>query len=1228
MADTVIQSLNGASMSVSGNYLYLLTTGQLNIYNVSNPANTTLVGSVSLNGSYTGSSITSNLAIVGNYAYVVSTGPDLYVVNITNPTDPTISSTTTAHLTSPVAISVINGDAYISDFSGNDIAIFNVNNPASPTYVTSLSTGASSNPAGSAIEGQYLYVAESGTNAISVINISNPASPSITGTISGVTSYPNNVAVNGLYLYVNGYNGNNFQIYYLGGTYTQSLQAGATETSTLQVDQNANITGNESINGGIAVAGNAELGANLGLIGGATIQGSTILSGGTNQLAVPAAPTVTPTGTTGSTSYSYTVAAVNAYGGETPASSAGSTTTGNATLSYGNYNAISWSSVSGASSYDIYRTVGGGTTGLIGTSNTTTFNDIGFSGSGTSSPVFNTTNQLNVSGSALIATPTNTTTAFQIQNSSGASVLNQSTTSFSGISGDVSSWSNSPNQLPQELDHNASVTYNGYLYSIGGWNGTTAVANVYYASLNSNGSVNAWSSTTSLTSGGAALDYISAFAYNGYMYVIGGSTSTNNCGSGVTTVYYDTINGGGTLGATWSSTSTLLQSLCGGSIVVNNGYVYYFGGNHSSSPVANVEKAAINVGGTLGAWAYSTALPQSIDVESSVTYNNYVYILGGYNGSSVLNTVYYTTINGATLGGTWTTSPITLPLDLGWSTADVNNGYVYIFGGSSDSYDINSVYYTSFNSNGSINNWTTSSSVIPTSISSSSSSVNNNYVYLVGGYDNNTGVHFSNVYYSSLPTITTLGQGTTTLNSALSTTSTVNIQNTANSNSEFNINDSVGANVLNVSTSTNTLNLNGNINLVQTNGPTTAPSGTIASGSGLNVTGGGDPYQYVVSYVTASGQTNAGPSSSGITTTSGNQAIDLSNIPISPSPLVIGRDVYRTTSSENWLYYFVTYIPDNTTTTYVDNIPDSQLGYIAPGTNQSANFQVNGSTILISDPNSDSVGLGQGAIASNQSYNNTGIGINALTGTESGYDNTAVGASALASGYSGYQNAALGVNALESNNNDQNAAVGVNALQDNWYGQNSALGYSALGNSTFSGGDTAVGWEALNSLTTGSGDTSLGSGSDVLSSGLSNSTAIGISAAIGSSDSIILGAINGVNGATNSTNVGIGTTNPENLLSVSSAAYSAGTAGTAGVSSTTVTGSGTTWTSALIGDQIVFSDGQSANITAVGTTISLTINSAVTESAGTSYHIYFPALQVTTAGKVGLGNVSPSYALD
>ncbi|MBT9175673.1 MAG: hypothetical protein DDT22_01357 [candidate division WS2 bacterium] len=110
------------------------------------------------------------------------------------------------------------------------------------------------------------------------------------------------------------------------------------------------------------------------ILRGSIIGGTQVLS-----LPTPATPTITSHGVIGTTVWGYRVTARSAVG-ETLASVEGRTTTGNATLTTTNFNRITWSVVPGAIDYRIYRTTAGGTpatTGLIGTTTTTTFDDTG-----------------------------------------------------------------------------------------------------------------------------------------------------------------------------------------------------------------------------------------------------------------------------------------------------------------------------------------------------------------------------------------------------------------------------------------------------------------------------------------------------------------------------------------------------------------------------------------------------------------------------------------------------------------------------------------------------------------------------------------------------------------------------------------------------------------------------------------------------------------------------------
>lgn len=129
-------------------------------------------------------------------------------------------------------------------------------------------------------------------------------------------------------------------------------------------------------------------------------------------VATPAAPTVTPQGVAGGTNYSYLIVAKQGPGAKsgtvgagvkvTAASAAGSTATGNAALTVGNFNRVTWtapvgSAVGNFSGYDVYRTVGGGSTGKIGSTaaGVLQFDDTGFVGDASTAPAVNTTGNSN-----------------------------------------------------------------------------------------------------------------------------------------------------------------------------------------------------------------------------------------------------------------------------------------------------------------------------------------------------------------------------------------------------------------------------------------------------------------------------------------------------------------------------------------------------------------------------------------------------------------------------------------------------------------------------------------------------------------------------------------------------------------------------------------------------------------------------------------------------------------
>lgn len=107
--------------------------------------------------------------------------------------------------------------------------------------------------------------------------------------------------------------------------------------------------------------------------------------------ATPAAPNVTNVGTPGATMRSWKIVAVAEDGTKSAASMARSTTTGHATPDGTNFDRITWATIPGAASYEVWRTVGGGSQGKIGTTTSTTFDDTGLAGDSGTAPTTNGT---------------------------------------------------------------------------------------------------------------------------------------------------------------------------------------------------------------------------------------------------------------------------------------------------------------------------------------------------------------------------------------------------------------------------------------------------------------------------------------------------------------------------------------------------------------------------------------------------------------------------------------------------------------------------------------------------------------------------------------------------------------------------------------------------------------------------------------------------------------------
>jgi hypothetical protein len=114
------------------------------------------------------------------------------------------------------------------------------------------------------------------------------------------------------------------------------------------------------------------------------------------------------------------------------------------------------------------------------------------------------------------------------------------TAGWDGNTGIVGSWS-AQTALPGTSQFGGAAGYNGFVYYVGGTNGSINLATVYYSPV-VNGQINAWTSGPPLP---VALSNPIVAAVNGWLFVIGG---LNSSFAVVSTVYYAVINADGSLG--------------------------------------------------------------------------------------------------------------------------------------------------------------------------------------------------------------------------------------------------------------------------------------------------------------------------------------------------------------------------------------------------------------------------------------------------------------------------------------------------------------------------------------------------------------------------------------------------------------------------------------------------------------------------------------------------------
>lgn len=254
---------------------------------------------------------------------------------------------------------------------------------------------------------------------------------------------------------------------------------------------------------------------------------------------------------------------------------------------------------------------------------------------------------------------------------------------------------------------------------------------------NNSPTLTTWATTTAMTVGSPNTRVRGgAVAANGYLYHLGG---VDGNGATVATVEYSKINADGTVG-TWASTTSLPNTIRQFQPVVSNGYIYVIGGrDNSNATLATSYYAKINNDGTLGTWNTTTALSSGAQArfgQGTIAYNGYIYVLGGFNSSvSAQGSVLYAKVNSdGTLASSWSTTTSFSTGLANINGATVANGYAYVVGGWDGSTDTDYVRRAKINNDGTMSSWTNQTGVVPGGGDENFQTfVSNGYLYVVGG---------------------------------------------------------------------------------------------------------------------------------------------------------------------------------------------------------------------------------------------------------------------------------------------------------------------------------------------------------------------------------------------------------------------------------------------------------------------------------------------------------------
>jgi len=305
----------------------------------------------------------------------------------------------------------------------------------------------------------------------------------------------------------------------------------------------------------------------------------------------------------------------------------------------------------------------------------------------------------------------------------------------------------------------ASVAWNGYMYLTGGEYGTAAGGLLSYrnriqrAPINADGTLGSWVDLFPTTLPYGLQDH-GVVAYNGYLYITGGVSSTSAgapIGGAQKKTWYAQILSNGNLGP-WQSGPDLDEQRHGFGVAIatpgGSPRLYVMGGTHASNPLSSVEYVTINSNGSLtgdalNTWITTQSLPNTAQYNAggpnfSVP-SGRIYSSGGEDGATGLTTAHVFSAVPQSSGGVaaWVTQ--TMPYALFDQAMNFIQNTVIVTGGRNQQDNTpptngihDEVYRGLLNSNGTVASWTTSLD-LPEPRADHTGVIYNNRLYVIGG---------------------------------------------------------------------------------------------------------------------------------------------------------------------------------------------------------------------------------------------------------------------------------------------------------------------------------------------------------------------------------------------------------------------------------------------------------------------------------------------------------------